>query len=103
MRKTIAIGLALALMGAAAPQALAQAAAPAAAPAKAVADQSRALTEWLDAQYEQELLQDPEDLTMQGRKELQDRLTDRSEEHLDRMLAWRRASVAEMKRRFDPV
>lgn len=103
MRKTIAIGLALALMGAAAPQALAQAAAPAAAPAKAVADQSRALTEWLDAQYEQELLQDPEDLTMQGRKELQDRLTDRSEEHLDRMLAWRRASVAEMKRRFDPA
>lgn len=103
MRKTIAIGLALALMSAAAPQALAQAAAPAAASAKAVADQSRALTEWLDAQYEQELLQDPEDLTMQGRKELQDRLTDRSEEHLDRMLAWRRASVAEMKRRFDPA
>jgi uncharacterized protein (DUF885 family) len=101
MRRTVAIGLALALMSAAAPQALAQAAAPAA--ASAAVSESRALTAWLDAQYEQELQQDPEDLTMQGRKDQQDRLTDRSEAHADALLAWRRASVAEMQRRFDPA
>lgn len=100
MHKTIAIGLVLALSGAA-PAALAQAATPAA--ATTAVSESRALTAWLDGQYEQELQMDPEDLTMQGRKDLQDRLTDRSEAHAEALLAWRRASVAEMKRRFDPA
>ncbi|MFC3078969.1 DUF885 domain-containing protein [Phenylobacterium terrae] len=97
MRRAIAIGLAVALMGAA-PQVLAQAAAPAGAQATS---ESRALTAWLDQQYEQELQMDPEGLTMQGRKDHYDKLTDRSEARADALLAWRRASVAEMKRRFD--
>ncbi|HEX2559952.1 DUF885 domain-containing protein [Phenylobacterium sp.] len=101
MRRTIAIGLALALaLAGAAPQALAQAAAPAAAQATS---ESRAFTAWLDQQYEQELQMDPEGLTMQGRKDQYDKLTDRSEAQGDALLAWRRASVAEMKRRFDPA
>lgn len=103
MRTAITIGLVLALAGAA-PQALAQprtSIPPAAQPSGT--SESRALTAWLDEQYEQELRMDPEDLTMQGRKDLQDRLSDRSEAHADAQLAWRRASVAEMKRRFDPA
>ena len=64
---------------------------------------SGALTAFLNVQYEQELQRDPEDLTSQGRKEQYDRLTDRTEAFLDRELAWRRKSVAQMKARFDPA
>jgi uncharacterized protein (DUF885 family) len=64
---------------------------------------SAALTAFLNVQYEQELQRDPEDLTSQGRKEHYDKLTDRSEAYLDRELAWRRSSVAQMKARFDPA
>jgi uncharacterized protein (DUF885 family) len=66
-----------------------------------VAAQSQALTAFLDAQYEEELQMDPEELTSQGRKEQYDRLNDRSEAEQDRQLAWRRQSVAKMKARFD--
>ncbi|HEY0646822.1 DUF885 domain-containing protein [Phenylobacterium sp.] len=66
-----------------------------------VAEQSRALTAFLDAQYEEEVQMDPEELTSQGRKEQYDKLTDRSEAAADRQLAWRRQSVAKMKARFD--
>ena len=66
-----------------------------------VAEQSRALTAFLDAQYEEEVQMDPEELTSQGRKEHYDKLTDRSEATADRQLAWRRQSVAKMKARFD--
>ncbi|WP_410212879.1 DUF885 domain-containing protein [Phenylobacterium sp.] len=63
----------------------------------------RALTAYLDAEFEKELALDPQALTSLGRKEQYDKLTDRSEAALARDLEWRRASVAEMKRRFDPA
>jgi uncharacterized protein (DUF885 family) len=62
---------------------------------------SARLTAYLDAEYEEELALDPEELTAQGRKEAYDRLTDRSEAAMDALLAWRRESVAEMKTMFD--
>lgn len=61
------------------------------------------LTAYLDQAFEQELAMDPERLTRLGRKTQNDRLTDRSEAALARRLAWRRESVAGMKRRFDPA
>jgi uncharacterized protein (DUF885 family) len=73
-----------------------------AAPAFAQTDTDRALTAFLDAEYETEVLMDPEDLTSQGRKERYGELTDRSEAAADAVLAWRRDSVARMKARFDP-
>src|SRR5689334_18101097 len=75
----------------------------AAVPALAQADQSQALNAYLDAQYEEEILDDPEELTSQGRKQKYDQLTDRSEAHAERQLAWRRKSVAGMKAKFDPA
>ena len=63
----------------------------------------KALTAFLDAEYEKEVQMDPEELTSQGRKEQYDRLTDRSEAHADKVLAWRKDSVARMKARFDPA
>ena len=68
-----------------------------------VAEQSKALTAFLDAQYEEEVQMDPEELTSQGRKEHYDRLSDRSEAQADRVLAWRKQSVAKMKAQFDPA
>jgi uncharacterized protein (DUF885 family) len=59
------------------------------------------LTAYLDAEYEKELAMSPEDLTSQGRKEQYDKLDDRSEAAEDRMLEWRRKSVADMKSAFD--
>jgi uncharacterized protein (DUF885 family) len=64
---------------------------------------SAALTAFLDAQYEEELQTDPEEMTQQGRKDRYDQLNDRSEAAADRKLAWRRRSVAMMKARFDPA
>ncbi len=72
-------------------------------PALAQADQSQALNAYLDAQYEEETLDDPEELTSQGRKQKYDQLTDRSEAAAERHLVWRRKSVAGMKARFDPA
>ena len=63
----------------------------------------QALTAYLDAAFEQELALEPERLTRLGRKTANDRLTDRSEAGLAARLDWRRGSVAEMKRRFDPA
>jgi uncharacterized protein (DUF885 family) len=61
------------------------------------------LTAFLDKAFEEELAMDPEWLAQLGRKEQYDRLTDRSEAAQKKRLDWRRASVAEMKRRFDPA
>ncbi len=69
----------------------------------AAADASAELTAFLDAQFEQELAMSPERLTRLGRKAAYDRLTDRSETAAERAIAWRRASVAQMKARFDPA
>ena len=71
--------------------------------AQAQGGTDQALTAYLDAQFEEELRMDPEWLTRNGRKELYDKLTDRSEAAADRKLAWRRKSVAEMKAKFDPA
>lgn len=72
-------------------------------PAWAAAPDDAALTAFLDAQFEEELAMSPERLTRLGRKQLYDRLADRSEAGLARAIAWRRRSVAEMKARFDPA
>jgi len=74
-----------------------------AAPARAASDLDRQLTAFLDKAFEEELAMDPEWLSQLGRKTLNNRLTDRSEAAHRRRLDWRRASVAEMRRRFDPA
>lgn len=60
-----------------------------------------ALAEFLDAAFEAELALDPEQLTSLGRKEQHDRFTDPSDAAAARRLAWRRANVAAMRKRFD--
>src|SRR5215510_14875333 len=59
------------------------------------------LTTYLDAEYEKELAMSPESLPSQGRKEQYDKLDDRSEAGEDRVLAWRRQSVANIKSSFN--
>jgi len=71
--------------------------------AAAQSDLDRQLTAYLDAEFEEELAMDPLELTGLGRKEQYDRLTDHSDAAAAKKLAWRRQSVAEMKRRFDPA
>ena len=61
-----------------------------------------ALTAYLDSAFEQELALEPERLTQLGRKTANDRLTDQGEAAQAARLGWRRRSVAEMRRRFDP-
>lgn len=78
----------------------AAAASSALAAAPAPGDLDAALTAYLDAAFEAELAQEPERLTRLGRKTANDQLTDQSEAALAARLDWRRASVAEMKRRF---
>jgi uncharacterized protein (DUF885 family) len=68
-----------------------------------IAQTSKELTVYLDAEYEKELQLDPEALTAQGRKDQYDKLTDRSDAGADKELAWRRQSVADMKAKFDPA
>ena len=62
---------------------------------------SQQLTVWLDEKYEQELLLSPITLTMQGRKELNDRIDDMSIQAGHDQAAWKASSVEEMKTRFD--
>ena len=59
------------------------------------------LTQWLDAQYEEQLLQSPLGLTYLGRSERKDELDEFSFESFKRKLAWQAASVAEMEALFD--
>ena len=61
------------------------------------------LTAYLDEAFEQELAMSPEELAQLGRKVQYDKLTDRSDAADEKRLAWRRRSVSEMKRRFDPA
>ncbi len=76
---------------------------PAAPTAEDIAKTSADLTAWFDAEYEEELQMSPIGLTFQGRKDQYDKLDDYSEAAIDKKLAWRRASVAEMKEKFDPA
>jgi uncharacterized protein (DUF885 family) len=77
-------------------------AAPAAPSAEVVAKNSADLVAYLDAEYEEELQMSPQEMTSQGRKERYGELDDRSEAALDKTLAWRRESVADMKAKFKP-
>lgn len=69
----------------------------------AIAQASAGLNAYLDGEFEEELDMSPEWLTMQGRRERYGELDDRSDAMVDRRLAWRRESVADMKARFDPA
>ena len=59
------------------------------------------ITEWLDAQYEEQLLQSPLGLTYLGRSERKDELDEFSFESFKRNLEWQATSVAEMEALFD--
>ena len=71
--------------------------------AEEIAKTSAELTVWFDARFEEQVQMSPLSLTMLGRKEQYDKLNDFSDAQADRQLAWRRASVAEMKQKFDPA
>lgn len=64
-------------------------------------DASLSLNEWLDAQYEEQLMRSPMNLTYLGRDERKDELDEFTLESYQADLAWQSASVAEMERRFD--
>ena len=66
------------------------------------AKNSADLVAYLNAEYEKELIDSPEEMTSQGRKDRYGELDDRSEAAADQRLAWRRQSVADMKTKFDP-
>ncbi len=64
------------------------------------AEESARLTKYLDAEYENELAMSPEDLTSRGRKDQYDKLDDYSDAGDDRLLEFRRKSVADMTASF---
>lgn len=59
------------------------------------------LTQWLDEQYEQELLFSPIQLTFLGRQERNNELDAFTYQAFAEQLAWKKASVEDMKQRFD--
>jgi uncharacterized protein (DUF885 family) len=65
-------------------------------------DQAEAerLTKFLDAEYQADLLSSPQQATLMGSKEGEDRLNDYSEAEELKRLEWRRGSVARMKAQF---
>ena len=77
--------------------------APSAAAAAPVADQSRRLTEYLDAQFDEYLALVPEVALSMGIKTHAGEISDRSEAGEQKILEWRRASVARMRAQFDPT
>ena len=78
-------------------------AAPSAAPAASVADESRRLTQYLDAQFDDYLALVPEVALGMGIKTHAGEISDRSEAGDRKILEWRRASVAKMQAQFDPA
>ncbi len=60
------------------------------------------LVAYLDVEYEEEVQFSPQEMTSQGRKDKYGELDDRSEAAADKVLAWRRESVADMKTKFKP-
>ncbi|GAA6139727.1 DUF885 domain-containing protein [Arenicella sp. 4NH20-0111] len=64
-------------------------------------DESKLLNQWLDQQYQYELVMSPMTATREGFKEGYSRLDDFSELAERSKLAWKKASVEEMRRRFD--
>ena len=94
------IATALAVIAAACTPAAPKAVAPT---AEEIAKNSADLTAYLDKEYEEGVQMSPIKLTFLGRKEQYDKIDDFSDAQLDRELAWRRESVAEMKAKFDPA
>jgi uncharacterized protein (DUF885 family) len=68
-----------------------------------VAETSKQLIAYLNAEYEERLQLSPQTLTALGRKDQYDKLDDRSDAGAEKELAWRRQSVADMKAKFDPA
>ena len=99
MRAIFGVGVMFAVLAACSP-ATTKAAGPT---AEQIAKNSADLTAYLDAEYEEELLDSPEDMTSQGRKDRYGELDDRSEAAGDKRLEWRKQSVADMKAKFDPA
>ena len=64
-------------------------------------DVPMSLTEWLDAEYEEQLMRSPMNLTYLGRSERKDELDEFTLASYKEDLAWQEASVAEMESRFD--
>ncbi len=88
--------------GGKAPSSAAPASAERNAPAAAASDTETArLNEWLDARFEEELDFSPLRKTVLGRKDDYDKIDDVSEAEGDRELAWRSATVEELRRTFD--
>ena len=69
---------------------------------EAVAQASAALTAYLDAEYQEELAESPEEMTSQGIKTRYGELDNRSEAAADKRLEWRKQSVNDMKAKLLP-
>ena len=63
--------------------------------------ETKRLGEWFDAKYEEELQFSPIQLSYLGRKEQYDKIDDMSKAADERELAWKKATVEEMKQKFD--
>ena len=86
MRLFLVAGVAAALFASAC-----EPARPAAPTAEAIAAESKKLTDYLNAEFEEELAMSPMSLTQLGRKEQYDKLDDFSEADVQKQLDWRRA------------
>ena len=74
---------------------------PPSARSEGVAAETARINEWFEAQFEEQLAFSPMQQTFLGRKPNNDKIDDMSIPARDARLAWRRASVAEMKATFD--
>ena len=97
MRAIIGAGVALVVLAACAGEQAAKGPAP-----EAVTQASADLTAYLDAEYQEELAESPEEMTRQGIKSRYGELDDRSEAAADKRLEWRKQSVNDMKAKFTP-
>ncbi|MCK7597888.1 DUF885 domain-containing protein [Microbulbifer sp. CAU 1566] len=63
--------------------------------------ETKRLGEWFDSKYEEELQFSPIQLSYLGRKEQYDKIDDMTKAADERELAWKKATVEEMKSQFD--
>ncbi|RZV41300.1 MAG: DUF885 domain-containing protein [Acidimicrobiales bacterium] len=66
-----------------------------------IAEETKQLNAWFEEQFETELAFSPIQQTFLGRKTNLDKIDDLSIAAEDEQMAWKRASVAEMKKKFD--
>lgn len=66
-----------------------------------VQSETERLNEWFEKNYEAELQHSPMYMTFLGRKDKYDQLDEFSEAEEDERLAWRAATVEELKQNFD--